>query len=132
MQIRTTQLLANIFSCMMIVYLFSSTLYAQKNSPSIRQLNLDQCIQIAVENNRMYNISKHQLQIAEAQYKQALSTYWPQLTANVEWTQQDEAPFMLYPPSQMAIPPIPIMGTALELNLPLRDSAQNSVALRAL
>jgi outer membrane protein len=119
MQVRQLNFFSALLVCAIGVYSFSDTAFSQAttddNSAPTKLLNLDQCIKIAVQNNRQYKISAYQLQIAEAQYKQALSTYWPQLNGKVAWTQQKDDPFMLYPPSQMVIPPIPIMGTSLAL-----------------
>ena len=57
-----------------------------------KPLSLNEAISIALENNRHLKISKLAVDIAEAQYQQALSARYPQLTATVQATRMDEAP----------------------------------------
>ncbi|MBF0226679.1 MAG: TolC family protein [Desulfobacterales bacterium] len=45
--------------------------------------NLKECIQIALKNNRNRQTSQYDIEIAESQYKQALSSYWPQLKGEI-------------------------------------------------
>ena len=68
--------------------LFSLSLWAQS-------LTLDDAIRIALENNRNLKISQAALQIADAQYHQALSARYPQLTATASAMRMDEDPSFL-------------------------------------
>jgi outer membrane protein TolC len=43
-------------------------------------LNLDQCLQMAMEKNRRRPRSRFEVAMAEAQHKQALAGYWPQVS----------------------------------------------------
>jgi outer membrane protein len=52
-------------------------------------LTLEECIEIALKNNRRRPASRYAVELAEAQHKQALSTYWPQLNARVAYTLLD-------------------------------------------
>jgi outer membrane protein len=119
MQIFKKQFWGALLFYMSIIYPFFNVIFSQSqsgnNSITGKSFSLDECLKIALQNNRMYKISNYNLQIAEAQYKQALSTFWPQLSAKTAWTQQDADPFMLFPQSQMAISPLPLFGGELEL-----------------
>jgi len=68
--------------------LISTGLFAQS-------LSLDDAIRIALENNRSLKISQTALQIADAQYHQALSARYPQLTATASAMRMDEDPSFL-------------------------------------
>ncbi|MDD2368422.1 MAG: TolC family protein [Sulfuricurvum sp.] len=57
-----------------------------------QNLSLDDAIRIALENNRNLKISHTALQIADAQYHQALSARYPQLTASVNVSRMDQDP----------------------------------------
>ncbi len=81
--------------------------FSQKNgdskqtttAPTVRpkQLTLRQCIDLALKNNRKHTISKLQIQVAEAQHRQALSSFWPQLTFQSALIRMDKDPVFLYP-----------------------------------
>jgi len=60
-----------------------------------QSLTLDDAIRIALENNRNLKISQTALQIADAQYHQALSARYPQLTATATAMRMDEDPSFL-------------------------------------
>lgn len=56
----------------------------------IKELTLKQAIKIALENNKQSKISKVALQIAQAQYEQALSANYPALNAMIVGRRFDE------------------------------------------
>lgn len=60
-----------------------------------QNLSLDDAIRIALENNRNLKISQTALKIADAQYHQALSARYPQLTASATAMRMDEDPSFL-------------------------------------
>lgn len=60
-----------------------------------QSLSLNDAIRIALENNRNLKISQTALQIADAQYHQALSARYPQLTATATAMRMDEDPSFL-------------------------------------
>ncbi len=60
-------------------------------------LTLSQCIEIALEQNRRRQISKLAVETAEYQHKQALSSFWPQVTAETAYAQQDEDVNFIFP-----------------------------------
>ncbi|NIA30277.1 MAG: TolC family protein [Actinobacteria bacterium] len=90
-------------------------------------VSLDDCIDMALKNNHFRPAAQYAVKIAEAQRKQALSAYWPQLAANSVYTVMDEAPNFLFPASTMAVPPIKILG--FDLNLPPVDVPEQDIKL---
>ncbi len=100
----------------------------EKISREIINLDLETCIDLALENNNNRKVSQFALQIAEAQYKQALSAFYPQLSLRSVFTQLDEDPNFLFPSQtytyEVAGPfPIPISATAEvpEIDVKLMD-----------
>ncbi|MEO8592053.1 MAG: TolC family protein [Candidatus Solibacter sp.] len=68
-------------------------------------LTLGQCLGAAMQNNRRRPASGFALAMAEAQHRQAMAGYWPQVTAKAGWFHMDEAPNFVFPASGMYIPP---------------------------
>lgn len=60
-------------------------------------LTLSQCIEIALERNQKRRISKLAVETAEYQHKQALSSFWPQLTLDAAYNQLDEDVNFIFP-----------------------------------
>ena len=60
-------------------------------------LTLSQCIELALEQNRKRHISRFAVETAEYQHKQALSSFWPQITAETALSQQDEDVNFIFP-----------------------------------
>ena len=63
----------------------------------VQILDLEQCINLALKNNHLAKISIQTLKIAEAQYQQVMSSYWPQISASANYIRLDEAPIFIYP-----------------------------------
>ena len=57
----------------------------------IQKAGLDTCLEQALENNRRRPASRFALEMAQAQHRQALAGYWPQITARGGYTRLDEA-----------------------------------------
>ena len=77
---------------------------------------LDACLAVALEKNRRGPASRFAVAAAEAQHRQALAGYWPQLSAKGGYLRSDEAQNFIFPATQMVIPPQTITtppGTAL-------------------
>src|ERR1035438_1761024 len=49
-------------------------------------LTLQQCIDLALEKNHNRVASRYSIEIAEAQHRQALSAYWPQVGIKANYT----------------------------------------------
>lgn len=60
-------------------------------------LTVSQCIEIALEQNRKHRISKLAVETAEYQHMQALSAFWPRITAESAYTQLDEDVHFIFP-----------------------------------
>lgn len=60
-------------------------------------ITLSQCIEIALEQNHKRRISKLAVDTAEYQHHQALSSFWPQVTFDVAYNQQDEDVNFIFP-----------------------------------
>ncbi len=81
------------------------------------QRTLEQCLQIALQNNHQLKISDQALKVAEMQYRQVLSSYWPQISVNVQAVRLDQSPYFVYPEetaqyqvSGLNLPGIPLAG----------------------
>src|SRR5271166_6212739 len=59
---------------------------------------------MAMDNNRRRPASRFALAMAEAQHRQALAGYWPQVTAKAGWFSLNQAPNFVFPASTMYIP----------------------------
>ncbi len=60
-------------------------------------LNLDDCLLVALANNRIVPATELSVQIAEAQLRQALSFYWPQITGSAIYSILKEDPDVVVP-----------------------------------
>jgi outer membrane protein len=90
-------------------------------------LSLDQCINIALENNHLKPASEYLVKAAQAQYRQALSGHWPQITARSVYSLMDEAPNFIFPSSQMDIPPMELGG--FQISLPPFEVPEQDIKL---
>jgi outer membrane protein len=105
--------------------------------------DLDRAIAVALENNRLRTISQQSLAIAEAQYRQAASSYWPSLSLNVGFQRRDEPADFEYPAQNFDVMPgllppvhipeqkIPLLGRdttlySLEMTYPLYTGGKRS------
>jgi outer membrane protein len=90
---------------------------ATKIPPGAPQiLSLEECQRVALEKNRLRPASQFAVAMAEAQHRQALSGYWPQVHAKAGWTKLDEGPNFIFPATMMGIPPQTVTvpgGTAM-------------------
>lgn len=74
-------------------------------SPLIPQvLSVEECLRLAMEMNHRRPASQFAVAMAEAQHRQALAGYWPQISAKGGWTQLSQAPNFVFPASMMYIP----------------------------
>jgi outer membrane protein len=86
------------------------------NASTPQILSLEECLRIAMEKNHQRPASRFAVAVAEAQHRQALAGYWPQISFKGGWTQLDQAPNFVFPASTMYIPPQTVNvpgGTAL-------------------
>jgi outer membrane protein TolC len=81
---------------------------------------LDRAIEVALENNRLRTISQQSLAIAEAQYRQAASSYWPRLSLNAGFQHRDEKAQFEYPEQTFdlapgMLPPVTVPSQNIDL-----------------
>ena len=97
-----------------------------------RLLTLRECLDIALENNRRRPVSRFDVEIADAQLRQALSSYWPQLGAKASYLRLDEDPNFVFPATTFSVPgstiivntplgPLPVTIPAQSVNVPEQD-----------
>ncbi|QOY91936.1 TolC family protein [Paludibaculum fermentans] len=83
-------------------------------------LSLDDCLRITFEKNHRRPASRFAVAIAEAQHRQALAGYWPQVNAKAGWFRMDEAPNFVFPASNMYIPSqtVTVPGGSTSVTIP--------------
>ncbi len=81
--------------------------------------DLDSAIAVALENNRLRTISQQSMAVAEAQYKQAVSSYWPSLSLSVGFQRRDETAIYEYPEQTFDLAP----GLLPPVTVPPQDIA---------
>ncbi|MCU7945115.1 MAG: TolC family protein, partial [Candidatus Thiodiazotropha sp. (ex Cardiolucina cf. quadrata)] len=86
-------------------------------NPQTKLLDLNQAIATALENNRLRTITQQSLEIAEAQYQQAQSTFWPSLSLNASFMRRDETAIFEYPEQNFDVAP----GMLPPVNVPTQD-----------
>jgi outer membrane protein TolC len=69
-----------------------------------RTASLDTCIEEALKNNRHRSASAFAVAAAEAQHRQALAGYWPQVGVRGGVQRSDEAPNFVVPAGMMFVP----------------------------
>ena len=72
--------------------------------PAVRELTVDQCLSEAVRNNHRRPASQFAVAMAEAQHRQALAGYWPQISGKAGYQHMDESPDFLFPASSFSVP----------------------------
>jgi outer membrane protein len=83
--------------------------------------DLAKCIELALQNSHRVNISHESVEMALALHKQALSSWWPQISGSILGSRIDEDPNFIFPASQMVTPAstftIPPTSITLPANL---------------
>lgn len=69
-----------------------------------REMTLSECLEMAMQNSRRRPASRFAVLMAEAQHRQALAAYWPQLSGKAAYQRMDESPNFLFPSITMGIP----------------------------
>lgn len=77
---------------------------AQVVSDDRQELSLSDCLRIAMEKNHSRPASQFAIAMAEAQHRQALAAYWPQVNAKGGIDEMSSSPNFVYPASTMYIP----------------------------
>ncbi|MBT8341585.1 MAG: TolC family protein [Desulfatitalea sp.] len=79
----------------LLALMFATTGTLSAQGPTA--LTIEACIKIALEKNQQRRISRLDVETAEAQLKQALSSYWPQLSFESALTHLDEDINFIFP-----------------------------------
>src|SRR5208282_6841452 len=77
----------------------------------LNALTLKDCIDIAQGKNHFRGVSRFSMEIAEAQHRQALSGYWPQIGVKAAYSIMDHDPNFVFPSKSMQIPASTILAT---------------------
>jgi outer membrane protein len=112
-------LIKSLFVSVVLIFGCSMTLWAQSADP----LTMDQCIAIALEHNAQRRISLLGIETAEAQLKQALSAYWPQLSFESAYARLDDDLNFIFPRETSSytisgLAPVPITA---EVTVPAKE-----------
>lgn len=75
-----------------------------ENTKVVKELSLEECISLAMENSHRRPASNFAVAVAEAQHRQALAGYWPQVTLKGGYQRLDEPPNFIFPASSFSIP----------------------------
>lgn len=70
---------------------------ASESEGHIHITDIGHCLKLAFENNRRRMISMAAVEIAEAQHRQSLSGYWPQLKMIISASRMDDDPSFIFP-----------------------------------
>jgi outer membrane protein TolC len=73
-------------------------------------LSLPACLDLALKQSHRRPASQYAVLVAEAQHRQALAAYWPQIGAKAGYQRMDESPDFLFPAStySIAAQPLPL------------------------
>ncbi len=71
---------------------------------AVQQMTLDDCLRGAMEGNHRRKASKFAVVMAEAQHRQALAGYWPQVSGKAGYVHMNEGPDFLFPASSVNVP----------------------------
>ncbi len=108
--------------CATLLFLFTTPLRADTYpTESIRKARLDEALKEALENNLRRPASRFAVAIAEAQHRQALAAYWPQISLKGGWQRLDESPNFIVAAGEYTLPRGAISlpaGTSVRLNTP--------------
>jgi outer membrane protein TolC len=81
---------------------------------------LDQCLRTALQNSHRRPISKFAVALAEAQHRQALSAYWPQVNAKAGYERLSDPLNFIFPAETMQIPAqsVSVPGGTMVVTIP--------------
>jgi outer membrane protein TolC len=103
-----------VFCWLLTGVVLSSAAYATESAKNPTALTLQECIDIARDKNHYRAASRYSIEIAEAQHRQALSGYWPQVGAKATYSVMDQDPNFIFPSQNISMP----AGTALLVQTP--------------
>lgn len=80
----------------------------------VHTADLETCLQTALENNRRRPASRYAVEMAEAQHRQALAGYWPQISLQGGYQLMDQDPNYIFPANNFNLP----MGGTIPITIP--------------
>lgn len=96
---------------------------------SVRTWTLEECLATALENNHLRPASQFAVAAAEAQHRQALAGYWPQVNFRGGYQHLDESPNFLFPASSIKIDALTFPVPEQDITLMDPDSFLGSASL---
>ncbi len=78
------------------------------------EASLEECLEQALRNNRRRPASRYAVEIAEAQHRQVLAGYWPQISLKLGYQRLDDDPNYIFPSYNIEIP----IGGTLPIDIP--------------
>ncbi|PTN38532.1 TolC family protein [Desulfonatronum sp. SC1] len=80
----------------------------------VHTADLETCLEAALENNRRRPASRYAVEMAEAQHRQALAGYWPQISLQGGYQLLDQDPNYIFPAYNFTLP----MGGTIPITIP--------------
>lgn len=94
-------------------------LSANRSAPTLDgEFTLHQCLELALKNNRKRPASRFDIEMAEAQHRQALAAYWPQITANALANLRSDNQSFVFPESSFHLPSSSLQTPEMQVALP--------------
>jgi outer membrane protein TolC len=107
--------LVPIFLAFLSMSSFASETIPADGTGLVRQeAGFEECLETALQNNRRRPASRFAVEMAEAQHRQALAAYWPQVVLTGGYRRVDESPNFLFPANAIALPG----GATLPITIP--------------
>jgi outer membrane protein TolC len=94
---------------------------AEDIAPSVPgPLSLEQCLQTALQNNHRRPISQFAVALAEAQHREALAGYWPQVSAKAGYQRLSDPLNFIFPAENMQVPAqsVSVPGGTMTVTIP--------------
>ncbi|MEZ5329140.1 MAG: TolC family protein [Verrucomicrobiales bacterium] len=82
------------------------------------EFSLRECLELALENNRKRPASRFDIEMAEAQHRQALAAYWPQITAQGLANLRSDNQSFVFPESTFHLPATSFETPEMQVALP--------------
>jgi outer membrane protein len=76
----------------------------ESKATQVLQVDLQKCLDLAMENNHRKPASQAALEAAEAQHQQALSSFWPQVSGHSLFTSLKNDPNFIFPAMTVPVP----------------------------
>lgn len=80
----------------------------------LQEADLEECLQTALQSNHLRPASQYAVEMAEAQHRQALAGYWPQISIKGGYQLMDEDPNYIFPAYNFTLP----MGGTIPITIP--------------